>query len=68
MTLYNTIPCMYLILLVLLMVLVLGPQYWVKAVLNRYNRKAMKRISPAQVANLPGIFWIDYSYRLSTLR
>lgn len=28
-----------LILLVLLMVLVLGPQYWVKAVLNRYNRK-----------------------------
>ncbi|MGB5224551.1 MAG: zinc metallopeptidase [Arenicellales bacterium] len=28
-----------LILLVLLMLLVLGPQYWVKAVLSRYNRK-----------------------------
>ena len=29
-----------LILLVLLMLLILGPQYWVKAVLSRYNKKA----------------------------
>jgi len=29
-----------LILLVLLMLLILGPQYWVKAVLRRYNKKA----------------------------